>query len=52
MHLSDINALHDEGMRLLIELHAWAETADEGLNLRIWEFLSEHTERHKFELLG
>ena len=39
----------DQGLKLLIELHAWAEAADEALNHRIWAFLAEHTERHKFD---
>ena len=39
----------DQGLALLIDLHAWAEDADEDLNRRIWDFLVEHTERHKFD---
>ena len=39
----------DQGLQLLIELHAWAEEADEALNERIWAFLADHTERHKFD---
>lgn len=48
LHLRDVNHLHDEGMRLLIELHAETELTDPNLNLRIWEFLRAHSERHKF----
>ena len=47
---SDVEALHREGMRLLIALHAWAEEWDEALNLRIWDFLVRHTERHRLDL--
>lgn len=39
----------DRGFALLVRLHAWAEEADEALNRRIWSFLAEHTERHKFD---
>ena len=39
----------DRGLALLIELHAWAEDADDALNHRIWSFLAEHTDRHKFD---
>ena len=48
LHLQDVNALHDEGMRLLIELHTEVELSDPDLNLRIWLFLRAHSERHKF----
>lgn len=50
LKLSDVEALHREGMRLLIGLHAWAEESDEALNLRIWDFLVRHTERHRLDL--
>ena len=49
LHLSAINVTHDSGMRLLIELHAWAERHDATLNKRIWTLLRAHSERHKFE---
>ncbi len=49
LKLSDVEALHREGMRLLIALHAWAEEADEDLNLSIWDFLVRHTERHRLD---
>ncbi|MFW6094353.1 MAG: hypothetical protein ACODAC_10300 [Pseudomonadota bacterium] len=52
LSLSDVNALHAEGLTLLVELHAWAEQADATLNTRIWEFLLNHTERHRIELPG
>ncbi len=48
LHLRDVNHLHDEGMRLLIELHTEVEQTDADLNLRIWHFLRAHSERHKF----
>jgi len=50
LRLSDLEALHGEGMRLLIALHAWAEEWDDALNLRIWDFLVRHTERHRLDL--
>jgi len=48
--LTDVTAWLDHGLTLLIELHAWAEVSDEALNVRIWEFLAAHSERHKFDL--
>jgi hypothetical protein len=48
--LSAVTAWLDRGLELLIELHAWAEEQDDGLNRRIWAFLVEHTERHKFDV--
>ena len=48
LHLRDVNHLHDEGMRLLIELHAEVEQTNADLDLRIWQFLRAHSERHKF----
>jgi hypothetical protein len=50
LKLTDVEALHGEGMRLLIALHAWAEESDDALNLRIWDFLVRHTERHRLDL--
>lgn len=50
LRLSDVNAVHDQGMRLLIELQAWAEQRDAGLNEEIWRALREQTDRHRFEL--
>ena len=47
--LSAVTDWLDQGLALLIDLHAWAEEADEDLNRRIWDFLVEHTERHKFD---
>ena len=52
LKLSDVEALHGEGLRLLIALHAWAEESDEALNARIWDFLVRHTERHRLDLSG
>ena len=40
----------DQGLALLIDLHAWAAEADETLDRRIWSFLVDHTERHKFDI--
>lgn len=48
--LSDVDALHAEGLALLIPLHAWAEGADAGLNGKIWDFLARHTERHRLDI--
>ncbi len=48
--LADVNAVHDTGTRLLIDVHAWAEVHDEPLSLQIWRYLRRHCERHKFEL--
>ena len=39
----------DEGLGLLIELQTWAEIHDPALDARVWDFLAEHTERHKLE---
>jgi hypothetical protein len=47
--LTGVTAWLDQGLKLLIELHAWAEEADDALNNRIWSFLADHTERHKFD---
>ena len=49
LHLRAVNRVHDEGMRLLITLHAEIELSDPDLNERIWRFLREHSERHKFD---
>ncbi len=48
--LSDLDRFHAEGLAALIELHAWCEGEDSALDRAIWDFLVEHTERHKFEL--
>ena len=50
LSLSAVTAWLDQGLELLIELHEWAEEQDEALNRRIWAFLVEHTERHKFDM--
>ncbi|TNF87879.1 MAG: hypothetical protein EP301_05960 [Gammaproteobacteria bacterium] len=47
--LTDVTAWLDQGLTLLIALHAWAEESDDDLNRRIWSFLADHTERHKFD---
>ena len=49
LSLTDVNAVHDEGMRRVIALHAWAEQHDEALNTEIWQYLRRHSERHKFD---
>ena len=50
LKLSDVDALHRDGMTLLIDLHAWAEEHDDALSLGIWDFLVRHTERHRLDL--
>jgi hypothetical protein len=49
LRLSDVDAVHAEGLSLLIALHAWAEGADAGLDARIWDFVVRHTERHRLD---
>ncbi len=49
LRLSDVDAVHAEGLRLLIDLHAWAEDHDPALDKRIWDFLLAHTERHRLD---
>ncbi len=53
--VSQLSARADAAMRVLIDLHAWVEIAqDEGLlwavelNGRIWRFLERHTERRAY----
>lgn len=50
LRLSDVDAVHADGLRLLIELHAWAEDRDAALDRRIWDFLASHAERHRLDL--
>ena len=50
LHLPDVNALHGEGLRLLIDVHAWAERHDDSTNAAVWALLRRHSERHKFDL--
>lgn len=52
LHLSDVDALHAEGLKLLISLHAWAEAHDPALDRQIWDFLGRHTDRHRIDLPG
>jgi hypothetical protein len=52
LRVSDVDALHADGLRLLIDLHAWAEVHDADLDRRIWDFLLRHTERHRLDLAG
>ena len=47
--LTEVNAWLDGGLRLLIDLHAWAETEDASLDRAIWSLLDRHTERHRFD---
>ena len=46
----DVSTWLDQGLDLLIALHAWAEIEDSELNESIWAFLYQHTERYKFDL--
>ncbi len=49
--LSDVAALHSEGLELLVTLHASAEAlGDTVLELRIWDFLYRHTERGSLDV--
>jgi hypothetical protein len=49
--LTDLDALHAEGQRMLIELHAWVEsTANQDLDREIWAFLERFADRHAFQL--
>jgi hypothetical protein len=52
LNLSDIDAMHADGLSLLIALHAWAEDAQDELEARIWEFLARHTERNRLDAQG
>jgi hypothetical protein len=52
LRVSDVDALHAEGLQLLIRLHEWAEANDEALNRQIWDFLVRHTERHRLDVGG
>jgi hypothetical protein len=52
LRVSDVDVLHAEGLTLLIALHAWAESHDESVNGRIWDFLLRHTERHRLDVTG
>ena len=49
LSLTEVTVWLDQGLALLIDLHAWSETSDRNLNTRIWSFLAAHTERHKFD---
>ncbi|NIP16607.1 MAG: hypothetical protein GWM88_18405 [Pseudomonadales bacterium] len=48
--LADVDRLHARGMSLLIDLHAWAESHDEGLDQEIWKFLARHADRNRFDI--
>lgn len=47
--LTTIDALNADGLNLLIELHAWAETNDDALNVAIWSFLEAFADRHMLD---
>jgi hypothetical protein len=49
LHLRDVNAVHDTGMRLISDWHAEVETVNDVLNRRIWAYLRDHSERHRFD---
>ena len=51
LRIEHLNVRHAQGMALLIELHAWAEThRAEELELEIWSFLTRHADRHAFQV--
>jgi hypothetical protein len=51
LRIEHLNARHAQGMELLIELHAWAEThRAEELDREIWSFLVRHADRHAYQL--
>lgn len=50
LRLSDVDALHAEGLRLLIALHRWAEAEDAALDRAIWQFLHDHAARNRLEV--
>lgn len=52
LRLTDVDALHADGLRLMIALHGCAEEADPALDRQIWDFLLRHTERHRLDLPG
>jgi len=50
LRLSDLDALHGEGLRLLIALHRWAEAEDQELDRAIWQFLHDHAARNRLQV--
>lgn len=52
LRLPDLDALHGEGLRLLIALHRWAEAEDEDeeLDRAIWQFLHDHAARNRLQV--
>ena len=51
LRIEHLNARHAQGMELLIELHAWAEThRAEELDREIWSFLTRHADRHAYQV--
>ncbi len=51
LRIEHLNARHADGMALLIDLHAWAEThRAEELDREIWRFLTRHADRHAYQL--
>lgn len=50
LRLGDLDALHADGMTLLIALHGWAEANDPDLDRSIWTLLLNHTERNRLDV--
>lgn len=51
LRIEHLNVRHAQGMALLIELHAWAEThRAEELEREIWSFLTRHADRHTYQV--
>jgi hypothetical protein len=50
LRLTDLDALHADGMSLLISLHGWAEANDPELDRSIWGLLLNHTERNRLDV--
>jgi len=50
--LADVTTLHAQALKLLIDIHTWAELHDEGINLQVWQLLRRHSERNKFDIPG
>ena len=49
LHLNAVDKRHEEGMQLLINLHAWAEIHSPQVDVMIWDFLQRHAERNKLD---
>lgn len=48
--LSNVDRFHGQGLELLITLQVFAEAEDAALDGAIWDFLTRHSERHRFDL--